>query len=112
MLLQIFNIIIFAILAVLSIQFMSGFSPLLRFIFRIFLFIIFIYSIFYIWIIGKAKPDCRKFDFYSTWGREKINNNLYDYFDEKYAKKYKIISNSVYLIPLVLILIIIVLFWL
>ena len=67
----------------------------------------FIYNIFFIWIVNKSKVGCRKMDFFSTWGAKRIRNNYSDYFEDKYIKSYKIISNISYLFPIIFLIIII-----
>ena len=83
--------------------FMSKFISPIFFILIPFIILGFIYNSIFIWIINKSKTGCRKLDFFSTWGREKIRNNYNTYFDDKYIKPYKIIANTSILFPILFI---------
>ncbi len=74
-------------------------------------FLVFIYNFFYITIVNKSKPGINRWDFISNSGREKINQNIDDYFYKKDIIKYRIVSKMVYLFPLSFLIIIIVIFF-
>jgi len=106
--LQIVNLVIYILILILSIIFFYSFNPLIIIVANIFFFVGFIYNIFFLWIISKSKPECSKIDFFSTWGRAKINENISVYFDERYTKKYRIIVNASIFFPLIFLLIILI----
>jgi len=90
----------------------NSFNPSLLIIFLDFLFfLVFIYNILFITIVNKSKPGINKWDFFSTSGREKISQNISDYFYDKDIIKYKIVSKMAYLFPLSFLIIVLIIFF-
>jgi hypothetical protein len=96
MLLHIINIISFLILLIILII-----SPLPFPLFIIFIPLIFLYNLFYIRLVNHSKEGCNRFDFFTFWGINKINNNTEQYLDEKHAKIFTRLLNLQYLFPII-----------
>lgn len=58
-------------------------------IFNFIISIMFLYNFLFFWVIGKSAEHCDRGDFFSTWGRSDVRDNLEKYFpDKKYRDFY------------------------
>ena len=69
--------------------------------------ILILYNVRYFSILKHARPNCNKIDLYSTWGRKKVRDRIYLYFEHSYADKYIKHMNLLYPILLICVLLLI-----
>jgi len=66
-------------------------------VFNIIILVAYLYIVIFVWIVNKSKLGINKEDFFSTWGRRKIRDNIQEYFDDQYAPIYQKIISLIYI---------------